>query len=203
MNFAPVADINTNPENIVIGNRAFGAKPDLVSKMVSAYLDGLHSQGIAGTIKHFPGHGDTKNDPHSESVEIYKTWDELLKAELIPFKNNFGKTDSVMTAHITLKNVNGDLPATLSKEIITGKLRNELGYDGIIITDALMMGAIKDNYSSGEAAVLAIEAGNDILLMPYDYVEAFEALVEAVESGRISEERLDESVSKILKLKNL
>ena len=203
MDFAPVADVNTNPENIIIGNRAFGSEPELVSKMVSAYLDGLHSQGIIGSIKHFPGHGDTRDDTHDSYVAVYKTWNELLQAELIPFIENFDKADTVMIAHITMKNVTSDdLPATLSKTIVTEKLRGELGYNGVIITDALGMGAIHDHYSSGESAVLAFEAGCDILLRPYDYREAFEAVLEAVESGRISQERLDYSVQKILNLKN-
>ena len=201
MNFAPVADVNTNPENIVIGDRAFGSEPKLVSKMAGAYLDGLHAQKIAGSLKHFPGHGDTSKDTHLGLVAVYKTWDELLKAELIPFIDNLNKADSVMAAHITLENITSGLPATLSHELITKKLRGELGYDGIIITDALIMGAIADNYSSGEAALLALEAGNDILLMPYDYIEAFNAILNAVKTGRISEKRIDESVTRILKLK--
>ena len=198
--FAPVADVNTNPENIVIGDRAFGDNPEFVSRNVSKFLDGLHSQGIAGCIKHFPGHGDTKADTHKGSVEVYKTWDELLKAEIIPFKENLAKADSVMTAHITMKNID-NMPATLSHELVTNKLRNELGYGGVIISDAMMMKAITDNYSSSEAAVLALEAGNDIILMPYDYIEAFEGVLSAVKSGRISEERLNESVMRILNLK--
>ena len=202
MDFAPLADINTNPENIVIGNRAFGNNPETVSKNVNEFLDGLHSQGVAGSLKHFPGHGDTKDDTHSGYVAIEKTWEELLKAEIIPFRENFAKADSIMTAHITLKkNTHDNLPATLSHELITGKLRKELGYDGIIITDAMMMKAITNHYSSGEAALIAFEAGNDILLMPYDYREAFNAIYEAVKSGKISEQRLNESVMRILKLK--
>ncbi len=202
LDFAPVADINTNPENIVIGDRAFGSDPHYVSKMVSEYLDGLHSQGIAGSIKHFPGHGDTKGDTHEDYVAVYKTWDELLRAEIIPFRDNLKKADTVMSAHITMKNVTHDnLPASLSREIITGKLRNELGYDGVIITDAISMGAISKNYASSEAAILAIEAGNDIVLMPWDYKEAFDGVVNAVKNGRISEKRINESVLRILKLK--
>ncbi|MCR5347344.1 MAG: glycoside hydrolase family 3 protein [Fretibacterium sp.] len=202
LNFAPVADVNTNPENTVIGKRAFGSDPNLVSKMVGAYLDGLHEHGVAGSIKHFPGHGDTKDDTHSGYVSVSKTWDELLKAELIPFRENFGRTDSVMVAHITLSNITSDgLPATLSHELITGKLRDELGYDGLVITDSLAMGAIVKAYGSGEAAVMALEAGNDILLMPWDYGEAFEGVLKAIQEGRISEARLDESVRRILALK--
>ena len=202
MDFAPVADINTNPENIVIGDRAFGSDPEEVSRLVGEYLDGLHAQGIAGSIKHFPGHGDTKGDTHKGFVAVTKTWPELLKAEIIPFRDNLSKADTVMIAHITMQNVTKDnLPATLSREIITGKLREELGYTGVVIADAMMMGAIKDNYTSAESAVLAVEAGCDILLMPYDYREAFDGVVEAVESGRISEARIDESVNRIMNLK--
>ena len=203
--FAPVADvisddIPNNPINRL--NRSFGSDPELVSDMVGAFLDGLHSQDVAGTLKHFPGHGATSGDTHEGYVALNKTWDELLECDLIPFIKNFDKTDCIMTAHITLLNVTNDgLPATLSKEILTTKLRNELGYKGLLITDAMNMGAIHEHYSSSEAALLAIEAGNDILLMPYDYKAAFNALVSAVNSGRISEERINESVLKILALK--
>ncbi|MBQ3652910.1 MAG: alpha,alpha-phosphotrehalase [Synergistaceae bacterium] len=202
LNFAPVADINTNPKNIVIGDRAFGSNPQAVSRMVGEYLDGLHEHGILGSIKHFPGHGDTTKDTHKGYVAVNKTWTQLLKAEIIPFRDNLKKADTVMIAHITMKKVTRDgLPATLSRTIITDKLRKELGYDGVVITDALNMGAINDNYTSSEAAVLAIEAGCDILLMPYDYREAFDGVIRAVESGRISEARIDESVKRIMKLK--
>ena len=168
--------------------------------MAGEFLDGLHSQGILGSLKHFPGHGDTTNDTHAGRVIVNKTWEELKNAELIPFIENFGKTDSIMSAHITLTKLD-TLPATLSRKIITEKLRDELGYDGVIITDALMRGAINKHYSSSKAAVLALEAGCDILLMPYDYQAAFEGVIEAVKSGRISEKRIDESVARIMKLK--
>ena len=237
LNFAPVADINTNPENIIIGDRAFGTRPELVSKMAGAYLDGLHAQDIAGCLKHFPGHGDTKDDTHSGYAAVYKTWAELLNCELIPFIDNLDKADCIMTAHVTLESISGKSsatahhnlthqnlisqptrervsasqsqpavatlrPATLTREIITGKLRDELGYKGVIITDALIMKAICDHYSSEEAAVLALKAGNDILLMPYDYVSSFNAVLNAVQSGEISERRIDESVLRILDLKD-
>lgn len=202
MDFAPVADVNTNPDNVVIGSRAFGESPALVSAMVSAYLDGLHEHCIAGSIKHFPGHGDTKNDTHTGRVVVDKTWDELLRVELVPFFENFDKADSVMVSHITLRNVTKDaLPAALSYELVTGKLRNELGYRGVVITDALSMGAVKKEYKSAEAAVLAFKAGCDILLMPWDYTGAFNGILTAVKEGGISQSRLDESVARILKLK--
>ena len=202
LNLAPVADINTNPQNIVIGDRAFGSDPKYVSKLAGEYLDGLHEMGVMGCLKHFPGHGDTKGDTHDDYVAVYKTWDQLMKAELIPYIDNIKNADTIMTAHITATNTTHDhLPASLSHELITEKLRGELGYDGVIITDALMMGAIQKNYTSSEAAILALEAGNDIILMPYDYREAFNGVLNAVKSGRISEARLDESVMRILKLK--
>lgn len=203
MDFAPDSDINTNPKNIVIGDRAFGSDPQLVSKMAEAYIDGLHECGILSVIKHFPGHGDTAEDTHTGYVAVHKTWQELLDTELIPFIDNFENTDAVMVAHITLDHVTDDgLPATLSKQLITGKLREELGYDGLVITDALAMGAIEKNYSSAEAVITAFDAGNDILLMPHSYTEAFNGLVEAVIDGRISEERLNESVLRILRAKS-
>ena len=202
LNFAPVADLNTNPYNIVIGDRAFGSDPDIVSSLVAAFLKGQREQGVVGCLKHFPGHGDTSADTHEDYVSVWKSWEELQRAELIPFTENFSGADLVMVAHITLPHVTDDgLPASLSRELITDRLKHELGYTGLVTTDALDMGAIRKNYSSAEAAVLAIEAGVDILLMPYDYAEAFEGVLHAVQSGRISESRLDESVLKILELK--
>ncbi len=199
--FAPVVDVNTNPENIVIGARAFGDKPQLVGDMAAAFLSGLHSTGVKGCIKHFPGHGDTKGDTHAEYVAVTKTWDELKNCEIIPFKQNFENTDCVMVAHVTCTAIDTVYPASLSKALITDKLRNELGYKGVILTDALDMGAIEKNYGSGEASILAFEAGNDILLMPKDFYAAYDAVLKAVHSGRISEERLNESVLRILQLK--
>lgn len=203
LDFAPVADTNTNPDNVVIGDRAFSSDPELVSQMVAAELDGLHSAEVLGCIKHFPGHGDTVGDTHDGYVSIQKTWDELLSAELIPFINNLDNTDMVMVAHISLPNVTGNgLPASLSGELISGKLRGELGYDGVVITDSLAMGAIAQEYTSADCAVMALDAGVDILLMPEDYAAAFEGVVQAVEEGRLSMERIDESVARVLELKD-
>lgn len=202
LDFAPDADVNTNPKNIVIGDRSFGSDPKLVADMVCAQLDGMHEAGVMGCIKHFPGHGDTTADTHSGYVKIEKTWDELKTCELIPFISALDTTDMVMAAHITAVNITKDgLPSSISEEMISGKLRGELGYDGVIITDAMNMGAIAKNYSSADAAVKAIKAGVDIILMPKDLGEAADGLKEAVESGEISEERIDESVSRILRLK--
>lgn len=202
LDFAPVVDVNTNPENIVIGDRAFGSDPAMVSDMASAFLDGLHSAGIMGCIKHFPGHGDTKGDTHDDYVAVDKTWEELLACELIPYKENLSKADSVMIAHVTMAKVTSDgLPASLSKEIVTDRLRKELGYEGVILTDSLSMGAIGKNYGSEKAALLAFLAGNDILLLPRDFPAAYNAMLSAVSTGEIPMERIDESVLRILKLK--
>lgn len=202
LDFAPVADTNTNPQNIVIGDRSYGSDPALVARMVSAQLDGMHDSGIMGTLKHFPGHGDTKDDTHSGYVSIEKTWDELKECELVPFITALPKADMVMVSHITAVNITSDkLPTSMSETMITGKLRNELGYDGVIITDAMAMGAVADNYTSAEAAVTAVKAGVDIVLMPQNLDEAFNGLMNAVTDGEISMERLDESVLRILKMK--
>ena len=199
---APVADINSNPYNIVIGERAFGDDADTVSSMVSAFADGMHSAGMSCCLKHFPGHGDTAADTHDGYVSVSKSWEELCRLELRPFVENMDKADMIMTAHITLENVTDDgLPASLSKQLVTDKLRGELGYEGIIITDALAMGAVADNYGSATACVMALDAGNDILLMPENIKQAYAAVLDAVRNGSISEQRLDESVLRILKFK--
>lgn len=202
LNFAPVADINTNPQNRVIGNRSFGSTPDLVSSMVSAAIDGFHSKNIMCCTKHFPGHGDTSQDTHDDYVAINKTWDELLSCELIPFINSLNSTDMLMIAHITMPNITSDnLPASLSPKIINDKLRNELFYNGIVITDSLSMGAIVKHYTSAQCAVNAILAGVDILLMPKDFIESYNAIYEAVKDKIISEDQINNSVLKILALK--
>ncbi|MBN7773834.1 glycoside hydrolase family 3 protein [Clostridium aminobutyricum] len=202
LNFAPVADVNTNPDNIVIGNRSFGSDPALVAKMVSAEIDGLHETGVMSCIKHFPGHGDTKGDTHKGFVSTEKTWEELKECELIPFMNAFKQTDMVMISHITAPNITSDgLPSSLSNEMIEGKLRTELNYDGVVITDSMAMGAITQEYTSSTAAIKSILGGADIILMPENFVEAYDGIYDAVKNGTISEKRIDESVLRILSLK--
>ena len=177
--------------------------PELAGQMAAAVLDGLHAHGIGGCLKHFPGHGDTQTDTHTGYAETGKTWEELLQCEIIPFKIAMqSEPEMIIAAHIAAPNVtNSDRPASLSSVLLIHKLRNELGYQGIIITDALEMKAITRNYSSGKAAVTALQAGADIILMPSDYTEAFHAVREAVTAGEISEQRLNESVLRILRLK--
>lgn len=203
VDFAPVADVNTNPDNPIIGVRAFGDDPVVAGAMVAAVIDGLHNNNIGSCIKHFPGHGDTQTDTHLGYAETLKTWEEMKNCEMIPFVAGMNSsTDMIMTAHIAAPNVTGsDEPASLSYTLLTQKLRGELRYDGIIITDALEMKAITSMYSSSEAAVKCILAGADIVLMPENYKEAFDGVVEAVENGTISEERLEESLKRVLKLK--
>jgi beta-N-acetylhexosaminidase len=185
-----------------VSTQPYRSNPELVSKMVDANIEGLHQGGIISCIKHFPGHGDTKGDTHDGYVSINKTWNELKTCELVPFIHALSITDMVMLSHITTPNITTDgLPASLSYEMIQGKLRDELGYDGVIITDSLAMGAITKEYSSAESAVKAITAGVDILLMPENYIEAYDSIFQAVENGTIEESRIDESVLRILTLK--
>ena len=203
VDFAPVADVNTNPENIVIGARAFSDKPEIAAPMVTNYLQGLKDAGITGCIKHFPGHGDTKADTHFGYAQSLKTWEQMKDCEMITFKAGIAwGTQLIMTAHIATPNVTGsDIPATMSSVILQDKLRGELGYQNIIITDAMEMGAITKQYTNAEAAVGTLQAGADIVLGPQNFVEAFDAVVKAVEVGRLSEQRIDQSVRRVLKLK--
>ena len=203
IDFAPVADVNTNPENIVIGARAFSDNPEIAAPMVTSYLQGLKDAGVTGCIKHFPGHGDTKADTHFGYASTQKTWEEMLGCEMVTFKAGIQwGCQLIMTAHIAAPRVIGsDIPSTMSSVILQDKLRGELGYRNIIITDAMEMGAITQQYTNAEAAVGCIQAGVDIVLGPQVFTQAFDAVVKAVEEGTISEQRIDESVRRILKLK--
>ena len=203
IDFAPVADVNTNPGNIVIGDRAFSSDPKIAAPMVVNFMKGLHEEGIAACIKHFPGHGDTVGDSHEGYVETFKTWEELLDCEMVTFKAAIkAGAPLIMTAHVSLPNVIGDkTPGTLSSLILTDKLRKELGYKGVIITDAMGMGAISQHYDTGRSAVMCLKAGADIVLMPEDLPLAFESVLKAVQDGTLSEERIDESVRRVLALK--
>ena len=203
IDFAPVADVNTNPDNIVIGARSFSDNPAVAAPMVTNYLQGLKDAGITGCIKHFPGHGDTKADTHYGYAQTLKTWDEMLNCEIITFRAGIQwGCQLIMTAHIGAPNVIGeDIPSTMSSVILQDKLRGELGYQNIIVTDAMDMGAIMQQYTNEKAAVGCIQAGVDIVLSPQNFVKAFDAIVAAVENGTITEARLDQSVRRILKLK--
>jgi beta-N-acetylhexosaminidase len=203
LDFAPVADVHTNPKNPVIGTRAFSTDPVVAAQMAAAFADGLEENGIIATFKHFPGHGDTAEDSHSGIAVVYKTKDALESYEFLPFREATAR-DMVMVAHVALPNVTGDMtPATLSRPIVTGILKEELGFDGLVITDAMEMGAIVETYGSGTAAVAALQAGCHIILIPQNLPEAFDAVLAALEDGTLTTQWLDDTVRKILEFKVL
>lgn len=203
LDFAPVADVDSNPANPVIGRRAYSTDAQQTAQMVAAAVEGFHEAGMLCTVKHFPGHGDTGQDSHYGTATSYKTWGEMKAMEMLPFEAGIAAgADVVMTAHITTPNATTDgLPASLSYTMITERLRGELGFQGVIVTDALEMNAIKNHFTPVESAVAALRAGVDVLLMPSDLRAAFDGVVQAVEDGTLSEERLNESVRRILTLK--
>lgn len=203
LDFAPDADVLTNPDNQVIGTRSFGTDPYVVSEMTQSVVKGLEDNQVYACLKHFPGHGATSGDTHAGYAYTDKTLDELMQSELVPFSNGIQNgVHFIMVSHIAAPQVTGDnLPASLSPYMIQNVLREQMGYDGIVITDAMNMGAISDSYGSADAAVRAVNAGADIVLMPKDFVSAYQGVLNAVENGTISTDRIDESVRRILRLK--
>ena len=205
LNFAPVMDVNNNLDNPVIGRRSFGESPELVSRLGVPYIRGLQRNGVLATAKHFPGHGDTTVDSHFDLPTVNHDRERIHALELQPFRAAIdADVAAIMTAHIIYPAFDPDRPATLSPTILTDLLRKELGFDGLLITDDMEMKAIDDRYRSGEAAVMAVEAGADIVMVlwtPPKQIEVFDALLSAVKSGRISQARLDQSVGRILKSK--
>ncbi|OQY39471.1 MAG: hypothetical protein B6229_03710 [Spirochaetaceae bacterium 4572_7] len=203
MDMAPVADVNTNPNNPVIGNRTYSADPIIAGEMVSQVIKGLHEYNIASVIKHFPGHGDTSLDSHLGSVVSPHGRERLNQIEFVPFIYGISAgTDAIMTAHMIMPKISSSpLPATLNPEIITDIIRNDLGFNGIVMTDALDMGAIAQHYSSEKAAILGIKAGIDILLIPYKQSAAYTGLLNAVNSNEISIKRVNKSLTRILSVK--
>jgi len=205
MNFAPVLDINSNPQNPVIGNRAYGSNAAVVGNVGISVMKGLQSSRVIPVVKHFPGHGDTAVDSHISLPVVDKTLEALMGMELIPFTDAIKEgAEAVMVAHIQYNKIDSKRPATLSKIILTDILRQQLGFEGVILTDDLTMGAIVENYGIGEAAIASIKAGSDILLVCHGYEngnKVLQALKRAVEEGEISEARIDESVYRILSLK--
>ena len=198
MDFAPVADVNTNPDNPVIGDRAFSSDAETAAQMVAEAAQGLREHGILPTLKHFPGHGDTKEDSHTALAVTHKTLAELQDCEFLPFAADSG-LHAVMVGHIAAPNVTGDMtPATLSPELV-GLVPD--AENTLIVTDSLSMEAITATYTPGEAAVQALQAGCDLLLMPNGLPEAYNAVLQAVKDGTLSEERLDRSIDKILRYK--
>ena len=200
LDLAPDADVLVDPGNVTIGDRSFGTDPELCGQMVHRYIDGLHEYGIASCVKHFPGLGDTETDTHTGGAWSSRTIEDYRSTEFLSFKGGIDAgTEMVMISHLSNSELSGsDLPASLNKTIITDILRGELGYDGIVITDSLGMGAVSERFGSAEAAVMAVDAGVDILLMSADFYSARQGIIDAVNDGRISEERIDESLFRIL-----
>jgi len=201
--YAPVADVNNNPDNPIINIRSYGENPRDVAAHVAAFVEGAHSDKrnpVLATAKHFPGHGDTATDSHTSMPTIAADRERLDRLELVPFRAAIAAgVDAVMTAHIAVPALAPPaIPATLSPAILTGLLRKELGFNGLVVTDALDMGGVAKGFPTGDACVRAIEAGADALLMPADPDEAIRAVVAAVASGRISRRRIQESVAKLL-----
>src|SRR5699024_6508054 len=202
MNYAPVADVNINPANPVIGVRSFGENPDLVSRLTVAQVNAYQEENVIASAKHFPGHGDTDVDSHYGLPIINHDLETLHEVDLKPFKAAIeAGIDSIMTAHIVVPALDDSgLPATLSKPILTDLLREEMGFEGLIITDSLGMSGA-NVVPEDRVAIEAFKAGNDVLLNPPDVELAYNSMMEAVESGEISEERVDESVYRILEAK--
>lgn len=205
LDFAPVLDVHSNPNNPVIGDRSFGTDPKVVSTHGVETMKGIQSENIIPVVKHFPGHGDTSVDSHLELPIVNKNLDELEQLELIPFAEAVENgADVVMAAHILLPQIDQDYPSSMSKVIMTDILREQLGFNGVIITDDMTMGAIVKNYSVAAASVQSVKAGMDIILVAHgeeNIIAAAEALKAAVENGEITEERINESVARIIRLK--
>ena len=203
VNFAPDADVNNNPANPIINIRSFGEDPRTVSRLVAEYVRGLHEHGMLATLKHFPGHGDTQTDSHIGLPIITAGYARLDSLELVPFRAGIAAgADVVMSAHIAFPALTGsNEPGTLSAAVLTGLLRDSLRFPGLVATDALTMGAIVAKYGAGEATVRAFLAGSDLLLMPADPDSAVRAMTAAVATGRVTSERLAQSVRRVLEIK--
>ena len=199
--FAPVADVWSNHNNTVIGERAYSDDFAQAASLVPEAVKGFHDAGIICCLKHFPGHGDTNEDSHSQAAFTDKSLDEMTAQEWTVFKAGIdAEADMVMIGHVTATQID-DVPATVSSKMVTDMLRGQLGFAGVVITDSLQMGAVTQQYSSGELAVKAVQAGVDMLLEPADFAQAEQSLTEAVQSGTISEERINASVQRILEMK--
>lgn len=202
--FAPVLDVNSNPDNPIINTRSFGESPAEVARLGSAFIRGLQEHGGIATAKHFPGHGDTETDSHLDLPVIRSSRERLDSVELAPFRAAVDAgVGAIMTAHIAVPSLNGgsELPATLAPSVLTDLLRDEMGFDGLVFTDAMDMAAIDRRFPRGEASVRAVLAGADMVLMPPEVGDAVDGIVAAVREGRLTEERIDRSVLKILQAK--
>ena len=202
LNFAPVADVWSNPNNAVIAQRAYSNNFREAGNLVDAAVRGFHEGGVCTTLKHFPGHGDTYEDTHTSTAYVSKSRDQLENEELQVFRKGIeAGTDLVMVGHMIVENIDNTAPASLSEKVVTELLRNEMNFTGLIITDSLEMNAVSEHYTGGEAAVRAIKAGNDLLLEPKDLNEAVMAVMNAVSQGEITEQQINEHVLRILVVK--
>lgn len=206
LNLAPIMDINSNPNNPVIGKRAFGATAETVSEIGMQVANGIRSANVIASVKHFPGHGDTSTDSHMELPIIDKTIDEMRDFELLPFKTAIeGEIDMIMSAHILIPSIDGEYPATLSKKILADLLRDEMGYEGVVISDDMTMAAIIDNYSLEEASIDFLKAGGDIILVCHGLENprlVFDQILHSIDIGELTVEEIDEKVYRILELKD-
>lgn len=202
MDFAPVADVLTNSNNYEIGPRSFGSDASLTAAMVSAEVQGLQTHGVSAVAKHFPGHGGVIGNSHNNLQYVETSIEELRQVEFLPFQAAIqSDTDAILISHLVLTAIEPEQPSTLSQSVVTGLLRDELGYEGVVITDSFQMGSITENYSQSEAAVLAVQAGCDMVLMPVEYSACYQGVLEAVRNGTISEEQIDEACFRILAAK--
>ena len=203
LNFAPVADVLTNENNTSIGDRSFGSDATAVAGMVTSAMNGLEETGVTACMKHFPGLGDAADDTHNGLAVIDKSLDELKQTELVPFISAIDNgANMIMVGHMSLPQIVGDnTPATMSKEVISDLLRSELGFNGVVITDAMNMGAITEYYGADEAAIKAFKAGADMVLMPEDFELAYEGVIAAVQDGTISEDRINDSLKRVFRIK--
>lgn len=205
MNYAPVLDIYSNKNNTVIGDRSYGDDANVVTKLGIATMEGMKDNRIISVIKHFPGHGDTEIDSHIGLPKVNKSLKEIGKFELIPFRKAIiNDVDAIMVAHILMNKIDNKYPASMSEKIINDLLRKQLNFKGLVITDDMTMGAIKRNYSIDNAAIKAIKSGSDIVLVCHEYsneIKAIEGIKTAIQKGEISEERIEKSLYRIIKIK--
>ena len=204
LNFAPVLDVNSNPENPVINTRSFGEDPETVARLGAAFIEGSHQGGVLATAKHFPGHGDTQTDSHVALPVVPADLDRLNSLELVPFRRAVDRgVDAIMTAHVVVSGVQGleGPPATLDARFMTDLLRDDMGFEGLLFTDALVMGALSERYGAAEVSVMALEAGSDVLLMPTDVTEAIDAVMTAVNERRLQPSQIRTSARRVLETK--
>ena len=203
LNFAPVADVLTNPDNDTVAKRSFGEDAEVVSSMVAASVKGLEENGVTACMKHFPGQGDADGDTHDGLVATDRTLEEIRATELQPFAAGIeAGAQMIMVGHIAVPSITEDnIPASLSKRVVTDILREEMGYNGVVITDALNMSAITEYYDAGQAAIMALKAGADMILMPEDFEAAYEGVLAAVKDGTISEARINDSLKRVYRIK--